>query len=1385
MFRRGELISTPGTTDKVPTLDFQYTPTDTFPTLAESTGGMSRFIAPGPGSIAKNGICNMCHNEARGYTRAYSDIYPPEISFVYGVAGSNELVVVFSEPVYSNGDTTGDLVPADFVLTDTDDSRTIASVTHTAGTATATVALSAPLDASDDVGTDTLAAASMASIYDASGNPMATAQVTILGDAAAPVLVGQDPENGAVDVSLNKSLNFLLLDDSSGIDVSTLSIQLSGNLGYSKSYTLADSGVVSGKGTPGSYKVTIKPDAFFAEGEVITVTINVDDLAGNSLVPPAWTFTAAVGAIWLSPDSVRDSFQLSGANYLIDGNLVTGNVFSPGGPNHYATFQLDAGGDLYDVTDVRFYGGPDLYRSWRVYVSRDGLSFYLLDTFSVGGASQWYEFALPSTQTARYIRIDAFHGGPESADVLFEFEFKGTAVVNDNNAPTLAWTGEANYTNDGANPESALGGSDFEFRVSYADADNQAPALIQLWLDKDGNSSYATTEKFDLTLASGGDGDYTNGEIFATTLTLAYAGVSNMSYRFVASDDVDAATGDPTSDLGVVVTNNIPTLSWTGETGYTGDGVNPDSGSEGVSIDFRVKYTDLDDQFPNTIQVWIDEDQSGTYEEIEKYDLIEVNAADTIFTDGKLYSYATTLSLVGDGVLSYRFYATDGTDDATGAPVSDKTVTVTANAPVLAWTGETNYTNDGANPDSGAGGNNFEFRVSYSDADNEAPASIQLWIDEDDSSTYEAGEKYDLTAVDGSDTDYTSGKLYSKTLALVYAGDGGINYRFYASDGALEDAASDPVTGSQITVTADTNTIPTLAWTGETDYAGDGVNPDADLSGSSFEFRVSYADANNDAPSVIQLWIDENENGAYDVSEKHDLTAVDGGDTDYTDGKLYSVVIPVSGVEGRTLNYRFRAFDGSADASGLPVTGNTLLIADPLEVPAEYDGIQAAIDVALEGDFVVVSDGTYYENISFNGKAITVQSLNGAAVTTIDANNAGGPVVTFNSGETADAVLDGFTLINGIGVSGRGGGIYISGSSPTVKNSVITGNAISSNGGGIYIISSSMPTVTGVTVSGNSAQYGGGIIVGTSSFLTLADSIVSNNETTWRYGGGIYIGSATAVINNTEITGNTVGSQHGGGVYVTGAGASTTINNSNVSNNTAGYGGGVFVKDSATVTINDSSINDNTTSLDGGGLYSGTATVNVNRTVISGNKGRYGGGALFGDTAATFVNATITGNKSTRGGGIHLNTAGANLTMINSTIGGNYASSYGGGLFANGTVTLTNTIIWGNASLNENEIWNTVDSANVTNSDIDKAGYDGINGSIRLDPLFVSPIADPATETPTTTGDYHLQSGSPAIDAGTATGAPADDIDGDTRPVDGPDGDSDAEYDIGSDEYVP
>ncbi len=58
-------------------------------------------------------------------------------------------------------------------------------------------------------------------------------------------------------------------------------------------------------------------------------------------------------------------------------------------------------------------------------------------------------------------------------------------------------------------------------------------------------------------------------------------------------------------------------------------------------------------------------------------------------------------------------------------------------------------------------------------------------------------------------------------------------------------------------------------------------------------------------------------------------------------------------------------------------------VADIINVPGEFPTIQAAIDAAMDGDEVEVHPGTYNEAINFLGKAITLYSSGGAAVTTI------------------------------------------------------------------------------------------------------------------------------------------------------------------------------------------------------------------------------------------------------------------------------------------------------------------------------------------------------------------------------------------------------------------
>ncbi|MCP3902275.1 MAG: hypothetical protein GY715_01455 [Planctomycetes bacterium] len=226
--------------------------------------------------------------------------------------------------------------------------------------------------------------------------------------------------------------------------------------------------------------------------------------------------------------------------------------------------------------------------------------------------------------------------------------------------------------------------------------------------------------------------------------------------------------------------------------------------------------------------------------------------------------------------------------------------------------------------------------------------------------------------------------------------------------------------------------------------------------------------------------------------------------------------------------------------------------ADIIDIPAHQPTIQAGIEAAVDGDDVVVAPGTYPENVNFNGKAITVRSVdpNDPAVvasTIIDAGGSGS-VVTCTSDERPDTTLWGLTLTGGtgtyddvVGVS-AGGGMYIVGSSPTVINCIFTDNT-AEIGGGMYNDFGS-PTVTDSTFSGNwVCGAGGGMFDGAGA--TVTNCTFTDNAAF--QGGGLYGGN---VVTNCTFSGNTA--SEGGGIGTCG-----TVINCVFTDNWADYGGGM------------------------------------------------------------------------------------------------------------------------------------------------------------------------------------------------------------------------------------
>jgi len=292
------------------------------------------------------------------------------------------------------------------------------------------------------------------------------------------------------------------------------------------------------------------------------------------------------------------------------------------------------------------------------------------------------------------------------------------------------------------------------------------------------------------------------------------------------------------------------------------------------------------------------------------------------------------------------------------------------------------------------------------------------------------------------------------------------------------------------------------------------------------------------------------------------------------------------------------------------VTFVTIYAQDTIHVPGDYTTIQEAINAANNSDVVLVAENTYYENINYIGKAITVASwflvdgdTNHINNTIIDGSQPSHPdsgsVVTFNSGEDTNSVLCGFTITGGTGTffppgspplppfpARSGGGILCFMSGARIRNNTIINNQCT------------------VDLTDGQAT-GGGICAsppGTNAFVIIETNKITNNivwsrgDTTssadaWAQGGGcaLYI---NGIVKNNEILSNQCKSDHG---YTVGGGIrlnwctveiykNKIDHNESISLESNGFAGGISCSGANTI-INSNKITNNSVSAAGTGFH--------------------------------------------------------------------------------------------------------------------------------------------------------------------------------------------------------
>ncbi|MFD2572634.1 choice-of-anchor Q domain-containing protein, partial [Spirosoma soli] len=473
-----------------------------------------------------------------------------------------------------------------------------------------------------------------------------------------------------------------------------------------------------------------------------------------------------------------------------------------------------------------------------------------------------------------------------------------------------------------------------------------------------------------------------------------------------------------------------------------------------------------------------------------------------------------------------------------------------------------------------------------------------------------------------------------------------------------------------------------------------------------------------------------------------------------TAGGPYTVAATANGASP-TINFNLTNSPGVPTIAGFSAVDNTVCAGSPITFTATVGNVTGSYNYTLTNGTSSTSATTSSTDLS---QSLTA-SGSGAQSFTLTVND-GGPSATATTSVTVSVRVSSFVVTNtndaGAGslrqamldvaastcpgpftiTATASGTINLASVLPDIVDDVTFIGPGASNltvrrsSGGNYRIfnipNNNTVSFSGFTIADGFADQdnGGGINSGGS--LTLTNCLFRNNSATYE-GGGVRTITVQLIVNGCSFVSN------------------------------SGPTGAAICQKYGSLNVTNTLFSGNISSNVGGGIFSAGGPATITNCLFTANQAFEGGGIGFRDnTTGLITNCTFSGNRvNSRGSAVSLKDD-ASATLINTTISANIANE--GAIFTNssGALVLKNCIVAGNSANANPDIAGSV-AANSSYNVIGTSGSSGLTNGVSNNQVGVDALLAPLGNYGGPFQTHALLPGSPAINAGTTSGAPTTD----------------------------